>query len=120
MADGIIWGTTRLVESGDMSADITATINLKAARHVHLQFASAATGSRAGAIYVQTSSDNSAWTSKVLINSSTGATSASIAVTTLTAVTDTVDVETDAQYLRVFWDVTSGTGTLDCWATVKA
>jgi hypothetical protein len=120
MADGIIWGTTKLVASTSMAADITAVINLKAARHVHLQFASAATGDRAGVIYVQTSSDASAWTSKKLINSSTGASVDYITVSTLTAVTDTVDVETDAQYLRVFWDVTSGTGTLDCWATVKA
>lgn len=120
MSSGVIWGTTKLIDSTSMAADITATINLKAARHVHLQFASAATGSRVGVIYVQTSSDNSTWTSKKLINSSTGASVDYITVTTLTAVTDTVDVETDAQYLRVFWDVTSGVGTLDCFATVKA
>ena len=120
MADGIVWGTTKIIAAGDMSADITADINLKAARHVHLQFSSAASGSRAGVIYIQESSDASAWTSKALINTATGASSASIAVVTLTAVSDTVDVETEAQYLRVFWDVTSGTGSLDCWATVKA
>lgn len=120
MADGVIWGTTKLIDSTSMAADITAVLNLKAARHVRLQFASAATGSRAGVIYVQESADNSAWTSRKLINSATGASVDSIAVTTLTAVTDTVDVETEAQFLRVFWDVTSGVGTLDCYATVKA
>ena len=118
--DGIIWGTSKLIDAGDASADITGTINLKAARHVHLQFASAATGSRAGVIYVQTSSDNSTWTNKKLINSTTGASVDYVTVTTLTIVTDTVDVETDAQYLRVFYDATSGVGTLDCWVTVKA
>ena len=120
MADGVIWGTSKLIDAGDMSADITATINLKGARHARLQFDSAAAGSRAGVIYVQESSDNSTYTSRKLIATSTGASVNYLTVTTLTLLADSVTVETDAQYLRVFWDFTSGVGTLNCLVTVKA
>ena len=116
------WGTVKLIDGVSMGADITQAHVMGGARHALLHLVSAGGGgaTRVGVIYVQESGDRTNWHNMRLINESTGIESDSITVSTTVAVDDTVAIETEAEHIRVFWDYTSGAGTLSAWLSKKA
>lgn len=119
MSDGVIWGTTKIIDGVSMAADITQTHVMSGSRHALLHLVSAG-GTRAGVIYIQESGDRTNWHNMTLVDKSTSIESTSITVSTTVAVDDTVEIETEAEHIRVFWDFTSGAGTLNAWLTKKA
>ena len=122
MSDGVIWGTTKIINGVSMDDDITQTHVMSGSRHalLHLVSAGGAGATRAGTIYIQESGDRTNWHNMTLVDKSTSIESTSITVSTTVAVDDTVEIETEAEHIRVFWDFTSGAGTLNAWLTKKA
>lgn len=112
--------TAKIADAVSMGADAySSVITMAGRRHAHLQLESAAAGTRVGVVYVQVSDDGATYYNKPLWNVITGAYVAGLTVSTLTALAEELEIETTAAFVRVFFDFTSGTGTLNAWATVK-
>jgi hypothetical protein len=102
-----------------MGADLTSDVlDLGAHRHLPLQMESAS-GTREGLLYIQRSSDGTTYYNVPIVNAMTGIPAAALTVTASTDFYEDAEIETSARYLRLFFDRTSGTGTLNVWATIK-
>mgnify|MGYP003151624739 FL=1 len=99
------------ISSGDMSADVTGdTIDGAYATKVSATCVNTAGSSPSGTIYIQTSNDNSTW-----VNSGVAAGSAAISA----AETNLLYQDLYARYVRIFYDYTSGSASLDVAITLK-
>jgi len=118
--DLLTTGQTQCISSVAMTADSTQAIAMHGARHARIKLTSAAPGSRAGVIYIQESQDGAtADNNCTLTNKTSGVVATSITVTTSTLLDAVVDIETDAPFLIIFFDYTSGSGTLNGYVTIK-
>lgn len=105
-----ILNAVKVVDAGDMSADVTSDpIDVRYLDNIAIQCNF--TGTPTGPFYVQGSVDKSNWASLTLSGSPAAAGS-----------DDTVLIDVNqvsVPWLRVFYDRTSGTGSLDVWVAAK-
>ena len=98
----------KFIESGDLSADFTSTpVEILYVDRVGIELVW--TGTPTGPFEVQVSNGGTVW--NTINNSVAGAGSADNGF---------VDVETTAKFIRVFFDRTSGTGTLSAHLVAKS
>ena len=99
---------TQIFDDGDMSGDITSTVlDLTAFRHLAIQAVWA--GVPVGNLQLQVSNDGSTWTDQ-------GSPVAGGGGAGSTMITEQFAPWAQA---RLFWDFTSGTGTLQAYAIIK-
>lgn len=99
-----------LLVDESMGADITsAATNILFLDRVGYQLVW--TGTPNGTFYVQVSNDSVTWADLTLSTPVTASGSGDNAF---------IDIETGAKYVRLFYDRTSGTGTLDAYITGKS
>lgn len=100
--------SANFVASGDLSADFTSVlVNILHVDRVAIEFAW--TGTPTGVIEVQVSNTGNFWTPVDISAAPAGSAAGAF-----------VEIETSAKFVRVFFDRTSGTGTLSAHLTAKS
>lgn len=111
LASGRISHGGSVMSESTMTADTTSTV-------VDIQGFNAAvqlitnTGTHAGSVIIQLSNDGSNWVDYAFLDSA-GDIQTSLTVANGVANNDIVEVVSGAKFLRVFYDYTSGDGTID-------
>jgi len=111
-----LWPGGHIIEDGDASASITSkVVDISGATHCGVQLYSAAAGTRAGTVAIQESIDGENWVAITFADDTT-----SITVTASTLLNELKNLAgLGGLYLRVVYTSSSGTGTLQCYATRK-